>query len=289
MKKLIYLFVPLMIASLMVSCSKDQVDPLDASLKVAGGGNIDCSYFLPCTFDFTSGNLDYVEGVNEGSYEDINWSYDPIDGVVTWWSDLFVNVAFIVKGGTASNYFWEGCGECSQGGEVYLPTNPVNGKKYGLSHIAICYSLCEQPEPIYIAVKSFYTAGPDYDILPNVYAYATSTGEYGSYPYSESEEWCANLGTIEYLSGTMTVPILRQPDDSEPPVREDIGTITVEPAGTDAIKVTIALKAGGTLFHSYVYVGTEDLDGIGSCPVYTGWANQDHSISSTHVFNSISY
>lgn len=179
MKKLTYFFASLIMVALVVSCSKDQVDPSDVSLKVAGGGNVSCGAVAAqydCDFMYTSGNL-YG---SSGTVGPITWSYNSSTGLVTWTSTLPVSVAVIVKGGPASKVYFEGCGVCKTASTLIMtpPLNPNNGKFYGLSHISFCYNICTSD--LVVGFKS-YTTGNNYVTSGTfITSYPLALG--GSYP-----------------------------------------------------------------------------------------------------------
>lgn len=155
MKRLHYLSVFLFLIA-MISCNKDQIEkglrtaiePVPGTIYVDGannGGNITCEEVATaakCTFESSSGRLNYSDYPHGGTVGPITWTTDGI--YVNWSSSVPVKLAVIVKGGNTANVYFAGCNEClTSGTALSAPVNPNNGKPYGLSNITFCYSLCE--------------------------------------------------------------------------------------------------------------------------------------------------
>jgi hypothetical protein len=110
------------------------------------GGNRTCNEvaaFFGCSFDFTSGKMDY-DGGTGGTVGPITWTTDGT--TVNWSSSVPVKVAFILKGGPAANVYFYGCSDddcVTSGTGLVSPTN-ASGGPAGLSNLTICYSLCDQ-------------------------------------------------------------------------------------------------------------------------------------------------
>lgn len=156
MTKLKYLFGTLFFVAMVFSCSKnetswDSLKPVNSTsgiIPITGannGGNITCdevSAQTGCTFEMTSGRMDYEDYPDGGTVGPITWTTDGV--YVNWTSTVPVKVAIIVKGGPNASVYFEGCDEClTSGTNLSAPINPNNGKPYGLSNITFCYSLCE--------------------------------------------------------------------------------------------------------------------------------------------------
>jgi hypothetical protein len=280
MKKLNYLLAMMTIAAALVSCDKRDTDVFaDVSLKslpVTDQG-IEAIFFEGNPICGT-GELDFYfeDNYNQqvtlpgGQILTISTSDDKI---LSWslTPGKYCAGTFIVKGGNnAFIYEYEGGGYLSDSGLQSPPNN--GGKTPTISHL--CFSFVEcQAEPIVLAIKAFFTAGPNYSVFPGVYSYATSDGIYIFNPagpdFDETPGWCDDLG-INYYPTTSTFSILGALTESYPGIREIVGTVVVSEEGGN-LKVQVSLKpTGGILGNTFLYVG--DLAGIygtGACPVYT--------------------
>jgi len=64
--------------------------------------------------------------------------------IVTSWSSSTPVTAVIVKGGPNANiYYYSGA---TSDTNLHAPTNPNNGKYYGLSHVSACYGTVPPPQ-----------------------------------------------------------------------------------------------------------------------------------------------
>jgi hypothetical protein len=143
----------LLIAAVL-SCSKDSTEnqavfgPNGQTMIIEtanNGGNITCDEVatgVGCTFEYTSGKIDYNGGTGGTINDIITWTTDGT--YVSWESTVPVKLAVIVKGGNGANVYFSGCEEdcVSSGTGLTAPVN-ASGKPAGLSNITFCYSLCE--------------------------------------------------------------------------------------------------------------------------------------------------
>ena len=171
MKKIKFVLMSLLTVAVVASCSKNANDDFPQMNNFASnpnlfvganpGGNVTCDEVATatgCTFDHTSGKIDYYGGVGPFTTGPITWTTDGT--YIQWTSTTPVKVAIIVKGGPNANVYSD-CGTCSSGSgtlELSAPINPRTGRPYGLSNITFCYSECA-PEPKIIAFKSYTTSG----------------------------------------------------------------------------------------------------------------------------------
>lgn len=159
MKKIKFLLFGLLLIAGILSCSKDTSENqavvfgpqgTEITIETANtGGNVTCDEVaagVGCTFEYTSGKIDY-NGETGGNINDIiTWTTDGT--YVSWESTVPVKIAVIVKGGNDANIFFSGCddNECvTEGTGLAAPIN-ASGRPAGLSNITFCYSLCEPPE-----------------------------------------------------------------------------------------------------------------------------------------------
>ena len=95
----------------------------------------------PTCADFGLDAITKFDPVESGSQDGVTLTKVD-DSTISWSSDDPIG-AVIVKGGPGANvYFYDGA--TSDTGLV-TPTNPKNGKPYGLSHVDFCAA--EEPEP----------------------------------------------------------------------------------------------------------------------------------------------
>lgn len=300
MKKISYFLVSLFLIGMLMSCEKKTLETrLDYNYATSGTnmivtnvGNTYCEDLNLGEGATSTGKVDYVNGQfvfedPEASWED--WGLTVTvseDGrSISFTSDLFCVGAVIAKGGNASNvYKYEG----GIKGDVGL-TPPVNssGSPAALSNLSFCFVPCEK-EPIYIAVKLAYWYAPSYipDKWGGNWGWALSSV---SNPITSGEfkldysgwDWCRDLGIIEYPTKTSSSLIASN-------TNENIGTVVIEPAGSDAIKVTVALKDNALMDKIYVYAGSAAGIGLGApivtCPVYTSWPNSDENNAYSYSF-----
>jgi hypothetical protein len=154
MKKLKFLMFGALMIAAVLSCSKDSTQnqavfgPNGQTMIIEtanNGGNITCDEVaagVGCTFENTSGKIDYDGGTGGTINDIITWTTDGT--YVSWESTVPVKIAVIVKGGNGANVYFSGCEEdcVSSGTGLTAPVN-ASGKPAGLSNITFCYSLCE--------------------------------------------------------------------------------------------------------------------------------------------------
>ncbi len=157
MKKMKFMLFSLLLIAGVLSCSKDSSENQATVYGPEGtimidtdnnGGNVTCDEVaagVGCSFDETSGKIDYTGGTG-GTIDDIiTWTTDGT--YVSWESTVPVRIAIIVKGGNDANVYFSGCDEddcVTSGTGLSAPVNR-NGNPAGLSNITFCYSLCEEP------------------------------------------------------------------------------------------------------------------------------------------------
>jgi len=155
MKKLKFILFSLLMIAGVLSCSKDSSEnqalvygPGGQTIYIEtanNGGNVTCdevATVVGCTFEHTSGRIDYNGGTGGTINDIITWTTDGT--YVSWESTVPVRIAIIVKGGNEANVYFSGCNdECvTSGTGLSAPVNR-SGKPAGLSNITFCYSLCE--------------------------------------------------------------------------------------------------------------------------------------------------
>ncbi len=282
----------LFIAAALVSCNMvpwDEIENLgeiptliNKVPRLYPGGNAECSTTGIQGLAQTTGRNNYDQSLHKFEnawpsgllvkvYDDKSVTFQ-INGSVNLGDGKCYKVgAVIVKGSDASNvYDYTDIGGATMDKGLVAPNNSSGGPA-SLSNLTFCFVECEVPQLI-IAVKSFYWAGSTYET--EGYAW---TGSSGTYIFLPTTDWCQYLG-INYYPATSTFPMLREV------TRENVGTVTIV-SGINSLIVTVALKEGGMLDKTYLYVGTYDgIYGTGSCPDYTSWPNQDMSDSPTHTF-----
>lgn len=294
MRKLNYLLAISFMIAILASCEKRNVEVRNYEAAYTGeaillpivSGNTSCDELVG-DFTGTTGKVDYVNGTfvfddaNISSWEEMGLSVTVSeDGrAVSFTSSLYCVGAVIVKGGNASNVYTYDSGAQS---DVNL-TAPINSSGYpaALSNLTFCFTECAE-EPIYVAVKLAYWYAPSYipDAWGGSWGWALSAGDF-KLDYS-GWDWCRGLGIIEYPTKTSASLIASN-------TNEDIGTVTIEPDGTDMIKVTVVLKDDALMDKIYVYAG--DKAGIGldapvtSCPVYTSWPWSDEENKYSYSFS----
>lgn len=89
------------------------------------------------------------------------------DGSLGWSTSGFDIAAVLMKGGpNANEYLYPGASDFADSG-LFTPTNPNNGKPYGISHVSFCYGPpvgdSPQPEPQPTPTP---TPGPTPDVQP---------------------------------------------------------------------------------------------------------------------------
>lgn len=154
MKKLKFLMFGVLLIAAVLSCSKDSTEnqtvfgPNGQIMNIEtanNGGNITCDEVatgVGCTFEYTSGKIDYNGGTGGTINDIITWTTDGT--YVSWESTVPVKLAVIVKGGNGANVYFSGCenGCVESGTGLTAPVN-ASGNPAGLSNITFCYSLCE--------------------------------------------------------------------------------------------------------------------------------------------------
>ena len=258
-----FLFVSLLIAAAIVSCSKNDGVNMTQLLTPEGqltqsfptannGGNVTCeevAIATGCDFEYSSGKIDYY-GNGGGTVGPITWTTDGT--YVTWSSSKPISVAIIIKGGPKANVYFEGCDVCKSGsGTTELlspPLNPNSGKPYGLSNITFCYNLCTPPPPPpttkIIALKSFVNCNPYNPVKPWV---VTGGGAANNY----------FIGCLPFVVG-VKYPLYFGGDDTHQAGTLEIGNFNV---ADELLEVKIISTTNNVYFtNSYLYVGP-----TGSC------------------------
>lgn len=274
----------------VVSCNYDFTEDIDLApitqgkvAKVFVGGNVECAQLNLVNPDFesmalTTGRNDFSGGVFSTAWPtglevevmpdgSVSWAITPEFDLLGDGSCYKVGAA-IVKGSAASNVYYYGADGATGDMGLFPPVN-ASGTPSALSNLTFCFVECkEEPKEAVIAVKLFYTAGPNYVVLPGYSAWASSDG---TYIFGSSTDWCKYLGVNNYPA-ISTFSLLRQPYGIDPNwvnFRSNVGTATVWDDG-GYLYVKVALQPGGILNRTYLYVG--DLAGIlgtGACPSYT--------------------
>jgi hypothetical protein len=250
MRTLKFITVSFFLVALMISCSKDQMErsfvgaiAVDGSPMIItganNGGNVTCEEVAAatgCKFDFSSGRIDYSDGTG-GITGPITWTTDGT--YVTWSSSRAIKVAIIVKGGPNANVYAY-CNECKvNSGTVKLsaPINPNNGKPYGLSNITFCYSFCDMPKDLVVALKTFIHNS-------TTAAWAVSKGD-----GSAVNDLGIGVGYYNYTPAEFPLIIYGQ-------LSNTIGSIKVSDNGA-VLKVVVDTSSDEWLFDcAYLYVGT---------------------------------
>ncbi len=123
--------------------SKEAVSASDQPSSGSQRGNIPCSALDP---DFEELKL---QNPGSGTYSDGTLTVTlqrTGEGTFTWTSNIDVD-AVIAKGGEDSNiYTYPGTSD-GFSGSASTPTNPSNGKPYGLSHVSFCYDTAPSDVP----------------------------------------------------------------------------------------------------------------------------------------------
>lgn len=293
MKKLYFLSVLLFIAASLITCNKRYIvtesDPVLSSsgaIPIINLGNSSCEDVnfegIGLNFTFGTGKADYVEG---------NFVFEDPEKT---WSDFGVTVtvsvdgkyieftstencvgAVIVKGGTGSNTYTYSPGVLHDGG-LSAPLNP-NGDPAAISNLTFCFVECPpSPEPLYIAVKSWFWNSYDFTTKVGTgYDYTISTAlNTGSYPININA-WCDEMGVNPLEASSF-------------PLVGGVGTVTIE-EGTSAWTIIVDLNEGMALDHTFLYIGSlsglsaDPMDTYG-CPLYSSWINQNNSDENTHTF-----
>lgn len=262
MKNLKFLFASMLIASLLFSCSKDSGNsfspltlPVGTSVFVGAnnGGNVTCGEVATaagCTFEETSGKIDYYGGGGGTVDGIITWTTDGT--YVNWSSTVPVRIAIIVKGGPNASVYFSGCEGCVQSGSgLSAPINPANQKPYGLSNITFCYTLCEEEPPLDVfAIKDARNFGKCFQELGTLINGYTS----------ERLGWTnGSLGATS-TGFAYTFDLVANITDCDDYENEDdfVGTMTVSYDYENAV-VNISMKDGYTLDAIQAYIGPDPL------------------------------
>jgi hypothetical protein len=141
-------------AGLVSACQEEAAGPLDSPVfDVSNGGILD-PVLLSVSNSKTCAELGYADGDKLDFLSDGTYSYKgisvtivtvptPLGPTFTWTSSAAID-AVIVKGSRQANlYMYDPPGNGVYGtttGDVGLhsPTNPKNGKYYGVSHLVFC-------------------------------------------------------------------------------------------------------------------------------------------------------
>lgn len=310
MKNLNKLFVGLILVSAFVSCEKEGADDsqilklgdkkggvgieevtlsspssdngVDAYLipfvdgKNDRGGNRTCvdvesAFMIDAEFSLCGDKIDYEEGSFAGAFpEGLNVTTEGIfvsfemDGCLEIGGSYYKVGAVIVKGSDQANIYFYPEGTIGDS-NLAAPINSSGGPA-GLSNLTFCFVECEvEVEPIIISVKTYYWPADSY--VPDPYGQTRGMGLSSGVFEFNSTDWCRKLGFFAYpeiISESIIAYF----------TGENIGTVSVAPAGPNAITVTVQLKDGGLMDNVWVYAGSKaGLIGDG-CPDYSIWPNQ---------------
>ena len=272
MKK-IYLLVSLVI--ILASCDKREVelkvDPILISesgiVGIIYDGNTSCDE-LEGSFVASTGKIDYVNG-SFAFEQGASWPFGlevtvSEDGRYISFtlpaSSQYCVGAVIAKGGNASNVFTYNPGVKGDEGL----SSPINssGNPAQLSNLTFCFVECEEELPVVIAVKAFYSPGPNYDTYLGGTSYSFLLSAGVEYPFTLSP--CHKLG-INYYPNVTSFSI------KDYYYQENVGTVTVS-EGVNTLSVTVKLKEGGLLDKTYLYVGSKEgilSTAVDGCPDYS--------------------
>lgn len=142
-------------------------DPSTAGIKPTptdkGGYNPSCADLNANWFEIKfEESEDYPSWPTSITWGDVTITlYKNIDaGKVTSWSSNYGIDAVIVKGGPDANVYYYNP-EATSGGGLVTPTNPINNKLYGLSHVSFCFDLELVVEK---SAEPYFTRTWDWDI-----------------------------------------------------------------------------------------------------------------------------
>lgn len=294
MKNLLYLLAGLLSISVMISCDNEISEEISAGLKEAyvqslttpiseggvtpvilavdkpKGGNVTCNDVMQA-FDnealICGDKINYDDFATEEEFEGAfpSWLNVRVDGNFVSFNmsgcgsmeGVSVKVgAVIVKGSNVSGVYYYPDGALSDGGLA------APGGLHMVSNLTFIFIPCEEPEPIVIAVKCYFTPGSTYSSLD--YSFALSEG---TYPFTTTE-WCSDLGYNYY-------PTISSFSMIEKWTKENVGMVSVVQSGSNLI-VTVDLKGEGVLDETYLYAGplsglTGGIDTPIVCPEYWNW------------------
>lgn len=302
MKKLQPLLVFMALLASLSSCNKEMTDDSNVALKLAyvesystpvstdgitpvilavdkpKGGNVSCTDVnqafnasLLCGV-----KIDYADEVQfEGAFPE--WLNVELNGIyVSFNMTGCVEIdgknykvgAVIVKGSNAANvYFYPG-GTLSDAGLA------APGNKYMVSNMTFCFVECN-PEPLIVAIKSYYWTESKYVGLKDYRAYTVSLGS----PLFYVGTWCDHLGVNPLVPSTF-------------PLAFSAGTVIIEegwPEGVHSWIITVDLNGEMIFDETSLYVGS--LSGLAEgtvdsngCPIQSLWPYHDYTDVNTHVF-----
>jgi hypothetical protein len=279
MKKLKLIFAVLFLAAAVVSCNMVEWNEINSlgvpptlinkAPKIYPGGNAECSTinipglvktsgrnnFFSSTDSFENG---WPSGLLVKVDEDKSVSFQ-IEGSINFGDGKCYKVgAVIVKGSDASNvYDYTDIGGVTMDRGLVSPNNSSGGPA-GLSNLTFCFVECKPIEPVVIALKAFYSPGPNY-VTPIKYSFLLSTGEsiFSILP-------CSKLG-INYYPNISAFAV------KDYYYGETVGTVTIK-EDINSLVVKVTLNEGGLLDKTYLFVGTKEeilnsvVDG---CPDYS--------------------
>ncbi len=250
--------------------SDGDVTPVILAVDKPRGGNVTCNDVMQA-FDnealICGDKINYDDYLTEEEFEGAfpSWLNVQVDGNYVSFNmtgcgeiegvSLKVG-AVIVKGSNASSVYYYPDGAFNDSG-LAAPEG-----KYMVSNLTFCFVQCDEPEPIILAVKCYYTPGPTYTSLD--YSFALSEG---TYPFTTTE-WCNDLGYNYYPTISSFAMI-------EKWTKENVGIVTIMPSGNNLI-ITIDLKGEGVLDETYLYAGplsglTGGVESPVICPEYWNW------------------
>lgn len=190
-----------------------------------------------------------------------------IDGTTFDWTSTVPVFQVIAKGGPGANvYNYPGGGFSGEG--LHAPTNPKNGKYYGLSHITLCYQEGGQDEPVEVTVtggacsvgqqgmpagSAEVTIDPDSGATVTIYTNSDMTGEVASVTESGSVDdlapgtyyWEADSASGFDIEGSSSGEFTIDPCDVNLTVTGTCEVVDNDAVGT--IEVTVSVPGSVTV------------------------------------------
>lgn len=241
----------------------ERITPYILAVDKPRGGNITCADVEDALG--TEFNL---------CWEKLNYGESGFDGLFPSWIDVSVTdgkyVSFtvkntaticykvgavIVKGGNSANVYYYEDGTTHDSGLASPILN--NTSPAGLSNLTFCFYECI-PEPLVIAVKSFYWSdGIEHNENDVAYQWGLSSGPYSAYPLST--DWCFDLEYNTYPGTSFSI--------IDPQSGVDVAFVSFVEG-----QVVITAEEGILLDRTYIFIGTlNELQKTAYCPNYTSW------------------